>query len=965
MTASPDTPPAGLLDLVKRFEEIADGTAYNETTLRRTFLDPLFQVLGWDVENKQGVAEAYKDVVHEDAIKIGGHVKAPDYCFRLGGTRKFFVEAKRPSVNIREDADAAFQVRRYAWSAKLPLAILTNFGGLSVYDSRIRPRPDDAAHVARILHLHYTEYATRWSEVTGMFSRAAVLGGAIEAYAKSTAKKKGISEVDDAFLDEIELWREQLAKNIALRNQGLDERSLNFAVQRTIDRIVFLRICEDRGIEEDAGLLSVVNGTGVYPRLLARFKKADARYNSGLFHFADEKGRPTARDDLTPRLVIDDSVIKAIILELYPPKSPYAFAVLPSDILGQVYERFLGKVIRLTPGHQAKVEEKPEVRKAGGVYYTPTYIVEHITDQTLRPLLKGATPLQVGALTPTWQRSKAKGAQPLTVLDPACGSGSFLLGAYRYLLDWYREEYMKTGKEGHAAGGQPRLYQHASGEWRLTTSERKRILTSHIYGVDIDPQAVEVTKLSLLLAVLEGENDETIASQLRLFQERALPDLEENIRCGNSLIGSDFWQQQALSGIDVEHRYQVNSFDWDLEFPSIMKSGGFNAVIGNPPYLSYSGRQAIELPADEKAYFESNYASAAWPTAHGFFVERAIAKLAKNVVSYIVPDQVGHLDGYQAVRDVLHDNSVVSEVRYWGEEVFRGVITPALTFVARKLEKSVPTSIVFNDGRIEDIIVKTGSKWVAPRDGALLAKISGLGRSLEKLVADPGVHTGNCSEKLIVPLAGAKRSIVPVLEGKQIFRFECLPPVKGLNVSYVAGENEYFRIADEEKFTNASFVIRQTAAFPIVGPRENATYFRNSLLALYSPPEPVDVRFIVGILNSKLMRYYYTQTVQESGQRAFPQVKVGALRRLPIAWPDLNKPKSKARHDAIVNGVQKMIDLSRAVRAAGPAHTQTVLRRDLEATDKALDSAVFELYTLTANEIALVESATSIIDANE
>lgn len=256
---------------------------------------------------------------------------------------------------------------------------------------------------------------------------------------------------------------------------------------------------------------------------------------------------------------MDERVLKDILRRLYYPDSPYEFSVLPSDILGQVYEQFLGKVIRLTAGHRAVVEAKPEVRKAGGVYYTPTYIVDYIVQHTVGKLLEGKTPHEVGGFTKAWKRS-AK-LRPLRVLDPACGSGSFLLGAYQYLLDWYQKKYVEDGPEKHAKGRNPRLYRGPGGEWRLTTAERKRILLTHIYGVDIDPQAVEVTKLSLLLKVLEGETHETLDSFYRLFQERALPDLGANIKCGNSLIGPDFFAGAEYSFLDEEERYRINPFD--------------------------------------------------------------------------------------------------------------------------------------------------------------------------------------------------------------------------------------------------------------------------------------------------------------------------------------------------------------------------------------------------------------------
>ncbi|MFO8033680.1 MAG: type I restriction endonuclease, partial [Candidatus Bipolaricaulota bacterium] len=439
--------------LVARFQDNRDAyttSGYNETQLRREFVDPLFTDLGWDVANTAGYAEAYKDVVHEDAIKIGGATKAPDYCFRVGGTRKFFVETKRPATRIKDDPESAYQLRRYAWSGKLPLSILTNFAELAVYDCRVKPDRSDPASTARILYLTCEEYETRWQELAGIFGKESVLKGSFDRYAESTKAKRGTAEVDDAFLKEIESWRDLLARNLALRNPELSQRELNFAVQRTIDRLIFLRICEDRGIEHYGALQALLNGENIYGRLSHLFRRADERYNSGLFHFRQEKDRPEPPDELTLALTVDDKVLKDIIRRLYYPDSPYEFSVLPADILGQVYEQFLGKVIRLTAGHRAKVEEKPEVRKAGGVYYTPTYIVDYIVEHTVGKLLEGKSPQEVGGLTKNWRPAKTR--QPIRVLDPACGSGSFLLGAYQYLLDWYRDRYIEHGPEVHAKG---------------------------------------------------------------------------------------------------------------------------------------------------------------------------------------------------------------------------------------------------------------------------------------------------------------------------------------------------------------------------------------------------------------------------------------------------------------------------------------------------------------------------------
>jgi len=387
-------PPDRVKQLVETFDDNLESYkkgSYNETQTRREFIDPFFEELGWDITNKQGYAEAYKDVIHEDAVKVGGVTKAPDYCFRIGGARKFFVEAKKPSINIQEDTNPAYQLRRYGWSAKLALSILTDFEDFAVYDCRLKPLKTDKVSHSRILILRYTDYIDRWTEIADIFSREAILKGSFDKYVESKKIKKGTTEVDAAFLQEIEHWRDLLARNIALRNPSLTQRELNFAVQQTIDRIVFLRICEDRGIETYGSLMALQNGEHVYQRLFQLFNKADDKYNSGLFHFKKEKDRETF-DNLTPNLQIDDKPLKEIFKNLYYPESPYEFSVLPADILGQVYEKFLGKVIRLTTGHQAKIEEKPEVRKAGGVYYTPAYIVDYIVKNTVAKLVEGKKP---------------------------------------------------------------------------------------------------------------------------------------------------------------------------------------------------------------------------------------------------------------------------------------------------------------------------------------------------------------------------------------------------------------------------------------------------------------------------------------------------------------------------------------------------------------------------------------------
>ena len=662
--------PGELQDLVERFDRnlaAYKSGDYNETQARGDFIDPLMRLLGWDVHNQQGKAPAYRDVIEEDRVKVGGGTKAPDYGFYAGGTRRFFLEAKKPSVDIAGDVNPAVQLRRYAWSAKLPLSILTDFEEFAVYDCRFEPVKEDKPATARLNFITYDEYADRWDDIEGLFSREAVLGGSLEKYAEANRKRRGTETVDAAFLREIEGWRDALARDLAARND-LNTRQLNYAVQMTIDRLIFLRMAEDRGIEEYAKLLGLSNGTGVYGRLVEQFREADDRYNSGLFHFRNERGRGGEPDDLTPNLAIDDGVLGGIVRGLYYPESPYEFSVLPIDVLGQVYEQFLGSVIHLSEdGHTAVVEQKPEVRKAGGVYYTPTYIVDYIVENTIGKLLEGKRPGPRG------------GASRIKIVDPACGSGSFLIGAYEYLLDWHRDRYLEDGPEKH----RDRLHEGPGGQWHLTIEEKKRILLNNIHGVDIDSQAVEVTKLSLLIKVLEGESEQSLQTQLRMFHERALPDLSANIKCGNSLIGPDFYENEQMVLLDEEEHYRINVFDWRDNFPQVFEGDnpGFDAVIGNPPYIR------MEAFKELKGYLRSKFASHDERSdLYSYFIEQGHKVLRTDGrFGMIVSNKFLRANYGEPLRDFLSHNATIERiVDFAGLPVFAGATVRTLVLLTRR-----------------------------------------------------------------------------------------------------------------------------------------------------------------------------------------------------------------------------------------------------------------------------------------
>ncbi len=945
--------PKVVLELIARFRdnEEAYRRDYGETETRREFLDPFFKALGWDIDNTASNAEAYKDVVHEDSVKVGFSMKAPDYSFRIGGLRKFFLEAKKPSVNIREDRDPAFQLRRYAWSAKLPLSILSNFSQFAIYDCRVRPKQSDKADVARIMHFTYKDYATRWDEIAAIFSKEALYKGSFDKYATSK-KKKGTAEVDHSFLEEIEKWRYFLAHNIALRNSKLSQPELNFAVQQTIDRIIFLRICEDRGIEPYGKLKGLQNGDNVYERLKQFFHYADERYNSGLFHFNEEKDRPRP-DELTLRLKIDDKAIKDIVGRLYYPESPYEFSVLPADILGQVYEQFLGKVIRLTAGGHARVEDKPEVKKAGGVYYTPSYIVDYIVKETVGKLLDDSTPDK---------------ASRLTILDPACGSGSFLLGAYEALLNWHRDWYSANDPETHARGRPPRIYRGPGASWRLTTAERKRILLNNIYGVDIDPQAVEVTKLSLLLKVLEQESAETLGKNWEMFHERALPDLDNNIKCGNSLIGPDF--SAGRFDFDDQEQRRINPFDWNAEFPAIKKSKGareshgFDAVIGNPPWISLTGKFGNEIHTkDEIEYLTSRFRGNTYmPNMYEYFVAQGLNLTKQNgLFSFIVPDRLAHNAQFVDLRKRILSEATIISLGY--KAPFPGITADTLIYAFRKAPPLRDWKVsLFEWGKTE--IKRLQSDFVKHSTCAFeyFENVQTLSL-VNKILADPHIERldsicdstsgfGGKSELITSQKMNAKQS--PTLKGDSIGRYEFR---KGYWFHFCK-ENITGRTTDTEKLgARPKILLRKTGDRIIATFDDSGSYPEQSLYFLYNNKTTLNWNYILGIMNSKLLTVYY-RAKAVTNRNTIAQLKKVDLDQFPIRKIDFADKDDTTRHQELVALVTRMLVLKKQLVTSKAPHDRTTIERQIKVKDQEIDEVVFQLYDLTEEEIKTVNSET-------
>ena len=620
---------------------------YNETQARTEFITPLLEAFGWDVHNTRGHPLALREVKEEATVEVGEErlSKRPDYELRLARQRKIFVEAKKPSVHIDRDRAAAFQIRRYGYSASMPISVVTNFHQLAIYDCEPSPADTDEAHVARSMLVGYQDLEARFDELWPLLSREAIYSGAFDRRFAVGTTRRGADQFDDLFLKQVRNWRELLAIDIHANSPTLSPEELTYVVQLFLSRIVFLRICEDREIE-NYDTLRNLDKTDTFDALISELRRADKFYDSGLFSLLNDK-------KLGVR--ISDGTLQRIISELYYPQSPYTFAAVDTEVLGEIYEQFLGDVITIDKG-VVVVENKPEVRESGGVVPTPGFIADAIVTRTLEPSVAGKSPAEL---------------EGFTVADICCGSGAFLLSAYGFLLDHYLSWYLDNDRAAHAGRS---IYEAVAGQWRLTFEEKRRILVNHIRGVDIDSNAAEVTQFSLLLKLIEDESAAALKDFVGRHHEAALPPLDGNIRCGNSLVDDGEWVG-ACGAMPAALREKVNPFIWADEFADEMARGGFDVIVGNPPYIRI--QNMVAYSQEEVSYYQSPRSPFTTGRQNNFdkyalFIERYLTLVQPTGrIGVIVPHKFMSIQAGRALRHLLSAGSFLEQVVHFGaKQVF-------------------------------------------------------------------------------------------------------------------------------------------------------------------------------------------------------------------------------------------------------------------------------------------------------
>lgn len=1012
-----------IAELAERFEVQAsayESAGYLESQLRTDFIDEFFKALGWDLVNKNKLSPRQREVLVEKGDTKG----RPDYSFRINGEDRFFVEAKSPSKGT-DKPDDIFQAKRYGWNTrKVNVVVLTDFKTFRVFDTSLKPDVKQPK-LGLLFDFAFSNFASEFDKIW-LFSREQVYAGSLDRLSsKDPSAKRLRIPVDDAFLEQMTAWREKLAKDVYKNNAEITVRTLNDVVQRLLDRMVFIRILEDRKIIESKTLKEIAENWAaskhrdLQSQLNALFKQLNNDFNGEIF-----------KEHPCETIAYDSGIVAEIIDELYYPKSPYDFAIIGVELLGIIYEKYLGKTIRLTE-KRVKVEEKPEVRKAGGVYYTPKWVVHYIVENTVGKLVENKKPEEIAKFR---------------VLDPACGSGSFLLGALETLFEVHLDYYSRNPKEANRNTLLPNLiveYDSDGNEThRLSIAKKGEILKNNIYGVDIDPQAVEITMMSLYIKTLEGE-------KMLPHNKELLPSLSNNVKCGNSLIGFDFSEQKTL--VEESEKEKANPFEWASKqtgFGNVLAQGGFDAIIGNPPYIRIQTMK--EWAPRDVEYFSRKYKTAESGNydIYAVFVEKSIELLSdRGAFGFILPHKFFQAEYGKNLRQIIAEKRLLREiVNFTDQQVFEQATTyTCLLFLSKDGKNSFkyseirklnePVSQLATIQKSKDYSNETLKVGILPitaiseqpwqfglgQEAQLLEKLNAIKTRLKDVSSTifVGLQTSADPIYILERKNPAKEDklvevysksldknfrieaeiIKPLLKGKEIKRYSTPFWRYYLIFPYKIGNGKAALIPKEEmesKYPKAWQYLNEnrkklqerdkgkemTNWFAYIYPKNLSEFYEPKIMTqvlaskasftldkegLYyfvgggnaggygvklKPEFDLDLRYLTGLLNSKLLDFYLKK-VSTPFRGGFFSYAKRFIELLPICVPNEKGAKEKAKE--VSSLVDKILELNNKKQNAADVSKKGMLEREAKVYEEKIDEIVYELYGLTTEERKIVE----------
>ena len=904
--------------LVEKYQRIKDSgriNEFNEERTKKEFIEPLFEVLGWDVRNKYSDDE----VIVEEKISKG----RVDYSFRINGIPKFFLEAK----SLKEDlSNIKFieQAINYSWHKSCTWAILTDFEELKVFNAEWKTLN---FLQNQFLSFSYNTYLEKFEKLWWL-SRESFEKGILDKEAEELGKKTKKIPVDKQLLQDLIKFRDLLTKNILKNNssKNLNPEDLDESIQRIIDRLIFIRVCEDKQLEQPIlqPLIREQQNKKTYKKLNEAFRKFDDKYNSKLFslHLCEE-------------LVIDDEILEQIIKGLFKTQNNlinYDFSAIEADFLGNIYEQYLGHILKKS-GKKTKLAENHLHRKEQGIYYTPTYIVDYIVKNTLSDLFKDKSLDEI---------------LNKKILDPTCGSGSFLIRAFLELCKIV-EERLKKGERSKE------VISFKDYNERLNLSQKIYILLNCIFGVDLDEKAVEIAQLNLLLKLLEGETRNTLFNVREM--KKLLPVLN-NIKCGNSLI-----DELIVAG--------NKAFKWEEEFKEIIKEGGFDVIIGNPPYI-----RTQLLNDSNKSFFEKKYISAKKQyDIYILFIEKAINLLKEGgLLGFIVPNKFLVSDyGFELRKIILNKTNIIQIINVSNLDVFKGVGTYPIIIILRKEKPNQKNKIIVIDKvSSPDYLINNNFDLILQErfvnNDKNLFVISSIGKSDEliKKIMKESVNLGEIAEVLrgVIP-EHQKDYVLSSEEYNKLSKSDKENCKKALRARDIDNYNHIWK--GEYFFYHKKININRSKSFKddkIIMPRTvlslEASYDKEGytlidrLYYIKTKSKNFDNKYLLALLNSKLINFYYRMTFGATHlQGGYLDLKGIDLEKIPI------KIIENKKQNQVIELVDKIISLNKRLNEIGGKKTdeRAKIEKEIQKIDDEIDEFIYKIYGITEEEQKIIEDS--------
>lgn len=881
-------------NLIEKYEKItSERKLINEANTKNWLIEPFFEALGWNMRSEE--------ITMEERVSKG----RADYAFRSEGVLKFFVEAKAVKEDLN-DPKFARQTIEYGWNRGITWAILTDFEGLKVFNCEWNEK-----NVWRnvLFDLTYKQFLGEFDKIW-LLSAESFKTDEIGKYADKIGKRIPRRKISDYLLSEFIDWRNKLLSNLKKNYSDYSENDRDEIVQTFLDRLIFIRNCEDRGYEEkrlDASLRNYIfDKKDLNKSLKEVFRYYDENYDSKIFEFRE-----------IDKVNFDENLLRKILERLYKTEDEniaYDFSLIDADILGNLYEQYLSYISK----------------KSQGIYYTPTYIVEYIVKNTLGELLK----------------NKKINLNNVKILDPACGSGSFLIKAFDYLVTLDKKRNGGIDQTKIDLTGASASY-----------GRKVEILKENIFGVDLDPKAVEIAQLNLLLKTAE--------------KKHRLPTLQENIKIGNSLI-------------DDENIAGNRAFKWEEEFKNIIKNGGFDVIIGNPPYVDIK-----QIDPKVVRYFFDKYSTVKnRMNLYAVFIEKAL-NLLKNggYFGFIIPNSILYNESYQKIRALLLDKVTLRKIIRLPDNVFQGVKVETVILIYQKKKETtmnpncevliypreLTINVISKDNRAqiadfsqqtwknEDNIINISANTSLiklfkkiEQETKPLADICDFSLGLTPYDKYKGHTKGQIEERTFHSKTKKSATFKPLLSGENITRYGIFWDGKEyINYGAWLGAPRELRF-----FTKPRILIRQIISGK--PPRIYGGYieeeFYNTQIAfniLLKEGAEFNLKYLLSVLNSKLMNFYHKEKYLDPSKNLFQKILIANAKKFPI------KNFSFEKQQKLIKLVDKILLRNKRLNEIKNKKTEeeALLRKEIQEIDEKIDQEVYKLYGITLEEQKIIEKS--------